>query len=270
MASKGLTSPEHAVIIFGEEVVDVNHQELSEKMLTEFEKLLKPSHVWERLYPREDQLTVEGAAVGGLFLNSGLKVTRSSAEVDATPRDLFNFLTSQEGLGVIDVNIDPNNVPRPFLSLNYHPKGSIEVRRSTQQLSFPYSPRDLCTLCVTDSSRYRMCIKSIISPHIPGASIYSQSEDNAAAQPQGLMAGLAQTLSCRMVCGGGDSMNERAFTTFGIKVEPAPGGRSRVSIVMFTDLCGSFPRYQMNELNRKYHSRFHRRLREAYGSTVEL
>eukprot|EP00639_Heterosigma_akashiwo_P005697 CAMPEP_0194577240 /NCGR_PEP_ID=MMETSP0292-20121207/12091_1 /TAXON_ID=39354 /ORGANISM="Heterosigma akashiwo, Strain CCMP2393" /LENGTH=248 /DNA_ID=CAMNT_0039429563 /DNA_START=57 /DNA_END=803 /DNA_ORIENTATION=- len=231
--------------------VDVEYQEKADAMFLEARDLWAQNPDAEeegwRCVAQEGDLEVFGKKVGGAFARSGLDVTRSTLQLPVQPDALFNFLSSREGLRLLEPFADEEGLFTPQMSVQYLPSGSIDTRLLTRTMGFPWQSRQFLTLFATDQDRRRLATKSILHEMVVGGSRYSDAYS-------------ADWLVCRP---GGASNYERGVQTMAVSVEKDRGGGAVVKLLYFSDLCGSYPRWEMKKENTQYHINFHRELRKV-------
>mmetsp|Transcript_2435 Transcript_2435/g.3451 ORF Transcript_2435/g.3451 Transcript_2435/m.3451 type:complete len:257 (-) Transcript_2435:272-1042(-) len=236
------------VELMAEREVVAAEQEHANKMFEEATELWNQTEGWSVV--NSNEVEVEGRSVGGVFASSGLDVTRSSTVVEFDAHGLFNFLTSREGLRVMEPFAQEKGLFEPMMTLGFQPKGSMDIKQMERHMDFPYQSRQYLILSATDSSKWRIANKSILHDHVPGGSVYSECYAGSWMLP---------------MCRPSTAPNhERAVQTMAFQVERERStGNSVVKLLYFSDLCGSYPRYKMKQENISYHINFHRDLKKA-------
>jgi hypothetical protein len=227
-----------AEALIGEEYV-FDPVAFAERVVVEFHRLTR-SPGWRSHTPghgsRDGACHVESCRVAGVFAPSGVLLTRSTGMVRMPAQELFDHLVSPEGYAVIDPMSDPrDHLAPPVERYTWKPGCRLEAASSRARLPF-MREREFVVLNAIDPANRRFVSKSILHASIPGGSRYSPE----ASRKNGAI---------------------RALNTFGIEVESADPGHSRVRCVNYADLAGIIPAGPLNLINTRFFLQaFHRRM----------
>ena len=209
--------------LIGEEKV-VDAPAFAQGMIEEVERLWQTTG-WKVERDRGG-LLVESKPVSGVFESSGVLVTRSLGEINASAQTTFDMLTSPEGYAVIDpVSKDADHKMPP---LEVYPwKENCRLEAAIATTNIPVLPSsDFVVLNAIDPRERIFVSKSIIHEGAPGGSSYS----NELAPESG---------------------RERALNTFAIKVEEVSENRCRVYGINYADMAGKTSGKMNNFINTK-------------------
>lgn len=137
----------------------------------------EPASNWEVTHDASDLVVEIRRITSGPFAASGIHLTRANGVVpNANPDEVYDFLTSEEGLLMLDPNMDPDEIANNIETYPWkgHGKGShLDVHESFMHAVPPMmEERYYIVLNGYDiKDRFFFC-KSIVHDARPGSSIY--------------------------------------------------------------------------------------------------
>ncbi len=209
--------------LIGEERL-VDAPAFAERMISEVERL------WQTTGWKEERdkggVLVESKEVKGVFESSGVLVTRSLGDIQASAKATFDMLTSPEGYAVIDPVSKEEDHKKPPLEI-YEWRDGCRLEAAVATTNIPVLPTsDFVVLNAIDAKARLFVSKSIIHEKVPGGSRYSKESPP-------------------------ENGRVRALNTFAIKIEEIDDNRCRVYGINYADMAGKTSAKMNNFVNTK-------------------